>query len=151
VNKYESILLLMNNGEIYPVSTMAFEVSQSSKKQLLKNIDALAIYRNGDVLKVREINRVSLYGKTFFSKLLSALVGAYDINVSFDKLDFKFDELKAKVNDSLVADSLSDDPIFDHLVGDIEIISKKILLADTAENLFDVISVPFPEDCLDML
>uniref|UniRef100_UPI0040573215 hypothetical protein n=1 Tax=Candidatus Electronema sp. TaxID=2698783 RepID=UPI0040573215 len=150
VNSDESVLmLLIEQKKIYPLSTFAFTVTQSSQSILHGKKGALILYRDGKAKKIVSITRDGFYGKQIFDKIKSALCGTYKIITKLEDIEVPFPELANLIADFIFLDSQVADPSFD--LKDIQDIVKKIRSASNIDEIFNLISMPDPENCLDII
>lgn len=149
VHDAESALMILRNEKaLFPLSTFAFGVAQSSQRELEQNIGAWVLFRDGRVQEIHEIHKRGLYGNTLLEKAKSALFGAYNIETRLQDVHIAFPELAALVADFLLLDAKNEDATFE--LDNPELIAEKIRSAANADELFQLISMPAPQDCLDV-
>jgi len=146
----ESTLMIMRDEKnTYPLSTYAFTVSQSSKRKLNQNVGALIVYRNGSVKRIKGIERLGFYGSKISEKVSSALWGVHSIKTQLEDVEISFPELRKLIIEVIELDSQGEDPSFE--IADIEQTIAAISTADNTAEILDLIELPTPEDCLDVL
>ena len=145
-----TLMLMPHEKQIYPLSTFAFTVSQSSEKSLEKNLGAIIIWDDGVVKRIKSIKKLGLYGTGFFAKLKSALFGVFEIQVELEKVESTFSETSQLIQDYIIHDAKSHDPSF-ALVDSPEVTLEKIKSLDSVKAIFNYLKMPGPEDCLDVL
>ena len=147
-NIQSTLMLLKKEGVIYPLSTHAFTVAQSSQYELHRYVGALFLYRDGKVKKINAIVRNGYYGNSFSEKIKSVLFGAYNIDTELKEVEISFSELVNTVVDLVLVDSRKEDPVFaSENTGEL---IDKITLANDTSQIFDLLLIPEPKDCLDV-
>ncbi|MFC4160759.1 hypothetical protein [Chitinimonas lacunae] len=152
-NRNNDVCLLFLEGDksIIPVALSAFHVAQSAKKQLESYVGALVVNREGEAYLIRQIERVGLHGDGFPRKILSALTGAYDIKVEFERRPaIELESFKLLLIEYLAIDSEKGDPFLPQ-DNSFPIVLEQIKRAKNFEEIFEVIKIPSAEDALDVL
>lgn len=148
-NSQSSLMLLTSKKEVYPLNTSALSVSQATKKETAEYINALIIFRNGDIKKVERIEKLGLYGDSLISKAKSALFGVYSVIVDLVEVKYSFVELKDMITVYFKAAEMDD------LWYETEDQQSRVLdsldRATNINDIFEAISLPALEDCLDVL
>lgn len=145
-------MILKQGKAIFPASTEAFEVSQSSEKELNREYKgAIVLWKDGQQRIIASIKDKGLKGDTFLQKLHSALFGVKNINVSFANDDkFELSGLKKLVTDCLTTDQELAEPFFE-LRQPLEKVCERVKEASSVQEIVGVIDLPTPNDCLDVL
>ena len=151
-NVETTVMVLDRERTILPVSTNAFTVSQSSSKELNEAYGgATVIWKSGKQATIQHIAIEGLYGNSFLSKVHSALFGVKSINIQFSKVsNVDLGSFKETVIELIKQDSERGDPYF-HLEAPVDVICKEIRDSKEVLNIFKVINIPDPQECLDVL
>ena len=145
------LLILENQKSILPVALSAFDVSQSSKKELSSYHGAIVVTQDGNVRVIRDIDILGFWGETFGRKMISALFGAHRIKVHFESCtSFSLERLKSVMLEYIPLDSMKGDPYLPQ-EKTLEIVLEQINRANSFEEVFKCINVPEADDCLDVL
>lgn len=151
VHNYDvALMVIPEKKEIYPISTFAFNIAQSSKPNLKKYIGSLVFFKDGGVKKISSIGRKGFYGRSMIEKLKSYLVGAYDIEVQFQNAPVSFLEASSLIADYIVLDANSNNPSFEFSMG-VDMVESSLRSSKAMEEVFEILSMPKLEDCLDIL
>lgn len=152
-----TLLILGRTQEIIPLSTAAFGVAQfvgsiRNESQLREKLGgALVIYRSGEVFRFEQITILGLYGSTLGGKIGSLLTRTKRIRVDLSPVrELAFDDIKNLILRGVELDR--DDPetwLPRHKP--LAQILDEIHACATCEAIFDVLQVPGPENCLDVL
>jgi hypothetical protein len=149
-NENVNLLLCVNEEIVLPIITDAFKITQSSQKKLDRYIGSLVLAPNGKVEKIESIRRKGFLGNSFFQKIKSMLIGAYDIEIVFKVEEISISVLKQIVIKYLKNDLLSNDPYLPQKLT-LEEIEKKIQSISNVKDVFVILNIPKAVDCLDIL
>lgn len=146
------ILILPKKKQIYALSTAALRQAQASRRQLANDYrDALILDRDGTVRRIEQIEVEGPWGETFGRKLLSRLTDGWRIAVPLSQpLTWRFEEVKQLIAECIIADVDPVFPVLEEASSRREIV-RSILAAESAEQIFDILKTPPPEDALDVL
>ncbi|MDP5190051.1 hypothetical protein [Rheinheimera baltica] len=145
------LLILEDQKSILPVAISAFDVSQSSKKELSSYHGAIVVTHDGNVRVIRGIDILGFWGETFGRKIISALFGAHRIKVHFESCtSLSLERFKSVILEYIPLDSMKGDP---YLPQDkpLELVLEQVKQSNSFEEIFKCINVPQVEDCLDVL
>jgi hypothetical protein len=149
----ESLLMLIEREKlIIPISTNALQAGQSSRRALRTRYNgALIVTRQGVVRPISSVTVVGLWGSSFWRKLLSALTSAWKIQVHLgEPRSMNVQELGKLIDQFVRYDSARSEP-FLSLSEPFDKISKRLRSARSVSEVFEILNVPDPEDCLDVL
>ena len=152
-NRYDTHLLICDKDKsICPISDHAFTATQSSQSTLDSTyIGCRVISRNGEVREIRSITRLGLWGSGIGRKIVSALTGAYVVEVEFESFGIvHLDKLKELLIEYLSYESASSDPCLPQREP-IEVVVEKIRSAESTNGIFECINMPSADGCLDVL
>lgn len=137
---------------VLPVSPRAFSATQNSVTKLRDMYaDTIFLTNDGQVLSIRSITKIGLYGKSFISKCISALTGNIDIKVELKQAGSgEFEDFRKNVLEALRVDKASEEATLGE-GKDLAELEIKVNEAMTAEEIFDLIGLPDDLDCLDSL
>ena len=142
-------MIMRTERAMYPLSTNAFNIAQSRKRDLQRNVGALIIYRDGAIKQIQGIRRLGLYGSRLGQKVSSALWGVYCIETQLKDVAISIPELCALISELLVLDVKGGDPTFE--IENVEWTTESIRVAKSTAEILDLLHIPPIEDCLDVL
>lgn len=154
------VLLLPDKKELYPLSTHALRFAQSSKKRLeIEYKNAFIVDRDGHLYRINGFNFIGPVGDTFLRRILSKIVGFWNIEVSLlGPLNVSHDELVSMVIyciDFYARDKFESLDIEERNTTNINDIKSKLisLIKSTHDkkDLVDQLELPVASDCLDLL
>lgn len=145
------LLILPAKKEMFPLSTAALTRAQASRRELANDYrDALVLDRDGTLRRIERIEVVGPWGNSVGRKLLSRLTDAWQIAVRLSEpLPWQLAELKQLLADCINAHGNMGDPETDEASR--QRIAAAVLAASSADQIFDVLKVPPPEEALDVL
>ena len=144
-----TLMILREEKMMFPLNTYAFTASQSSKSKLERYIGTLIVYKDGRVKEIEEIRRLGYYGSKLSERISSMLFGAYSIETTLKNADISPVDLKLLIAQYLTIDSESEDPTFE--LEDPKTTADNILRATSITEAIQVMGLPGPLDCLDVL
>lgn len=153
VDKPESYLMLIEREKlIIPLSSRALQVGQGSRRVLRTRYKgALIVTRQGAVRSISSVTVDGLWGSSFWRKLISALTSAWKIQVHFEEPSLMdFQEIRRLIDRFVQYDSVRSEP-FLSLRESPDKTSGRIQSARSVSDIFDILNVPDPENCLDVL
>jgi hypothetical protein len=152
-----TLLILGRTQKIFPLSTAAFDVAQfvgntRNESQLREKLGgAIVIYRSGEVFRFEKITILGVDGSTFGEKIGSFLTRTKRIRVDLSPVrELAFDDIKSLILRCVELDQSDAEPSFPTHKSIAQILDA-IRACATCEAIFDVLQVPGPEDCLDIL
>ena len=99
-----TLMILREEKAMYPFSTYALTVSQSSKRQLAKYLGAVIVFKDGSVKEIEEIERLGYYGSKLSEKISSALFGVYRIKTTLRNSAVSLADLRSMIAEYLTLD-----------------------------------------------
>jgi hypothetical protein len=146
------LMILEREKSMIPVAPLAFRAAQTPRDRLNETYrGALIIAPDGAVHPIQGIEVKGLWGKSLGRKLISALSGAYEIDVQFgEPIEMSPLEFKELVIHYLEHDRERGEPYLP-LDAPPERVYQGVRAATSFAHVFEVINVPEPEDCLDLL
>ncbi|MGJ4945018.1 hypothetical protein ACQR1W_30945 [Bradyrhizobium sp. HKCCYLS1011] len=135
-----------------PYSTNAFTISDGPKKRVLLFFGAIVVYRDGSVSRIENIEFLGLWGSNILRKAISLMNGSTRrISVTLrPRPEFRFEDVRQRTVEYLGKDPDLLEQYFDQ-EEDPEPVLDRVKRSSTYEELFDVLEVPEPTDCLDIL
>ncbi len=154
------VLLLPDKKELYPLSTHALRVAQSSKERLeIEYRNAFIIDQDGHLYQIKGFKFVNPVGDTYLSKFINKIFKLWNIQVSLlGPIDVSLEDLKKMMIyciDFYAQDkfeNISKDENRYKSVNDIKITLVNSI--DSAYNKSDLLrrlDLPAASDCLDLL
>jgi hypothetical protein len=154
VDKVETVLLLRESDrEIIPLSTFAFTAGQFLDEKGLNSTYGgnKVVFRNGDVFLIEKITVVGVAGNSFLSKALNFMSKTRAINVSLLKLtDLLWIEMRDEIINLVRADRLRTTPWLG-TEKELEKVVASLAASHSMNEIFEILELPVPEDCLDLL
>lgn len=146
------LLILPDSKEIYPLNPIALTQAQASVKELEKDYkNAFLLDRNGDLRIIKNIYIYGPWGKSVFRKIISRLTSAWKISVQLSEpLEWELEQVRQLLIKCLL------EGMVEWFSGVSENIDKdqlviKINDASDVEEIFSILSVPSPDEALDVL
>jgi hypothetical protein len=145
-------MILERQQEILPLSTVAFEGSQGSRRRTRSEYTgALIIYRSGIVKRIERIDFLGLRGEGLLAKILSALNSDWRISVQLSApLPLELPEIKDLIMKHLASDQGKPEPYLE-LARPLDVVRPEILASESVKAIFEILNVPGPDDALDAL
>lgn len=145
------LMLVPSNMQLFPVSEIALNYSQNSKKNLANTVGSLLIDSTGKVKKIHDIKRLGFFGNNFVQKLKSFTFGVYSIKVDLEEESLEFNDLKKMISEYVKYDLNTEDSTLDKISEDTETLIKNIESAESVGRIFEIIYMPDILECLDAL
>lgn len=147
-------LLIIERGKvIIPVRGLAFRVTQYTTERKLNDDHrgALVISREGCISKIEGVKVVGYRGRSFRDKIISFLFRVFEIEVSFSKPTWlDLGHFKDLITEYIALDAKNPDPYLPQKFP-LDVVFERVKAAIDVAEIFDIINMPEPEDCLDQL
>ena len=145
-------MILEKEHTVLPVCSNAFTVTQSCYKELNETYrGAIVTWKNGQQAIVEHIDIQGFYGDSFLSKVRSTLFGVKSISVQFTKSnDVDLALFKKIITKYITQDNERGEPYFELKIP-IESVCNNIADAADIADIFEIINMPAPQGCLDVL
>lgn len=147
-----SVLMFIEQERvIMPVSSFAFRVAQGSRRRLGRYKGAVVVHREGKAVPIEDIEVIKVWGSSLWQKIVSRLTGVWEIKTKFaPPVPMSLDEFREMVARYLRYDSERGDPFLPQNEP-LENVIAAIKKAKSYSDVFELIHVPDPQDCLDVL
>lgn len=148
-----AVLLMLPREKLgFSTSTQAFRIADEPEKKLRSRYcGALVINNKGQVSEISEINVLGYSGETLLRKLPSIVFGIRDIAVQFsNKRQMDLNEFRERAFEFVQWDVETGDPLLEYS-GSLEDVHTRLEECSDAADVFRIIGVPEPQDCLDVL
>jgi hypothetical protein len=153
-DEMETVLLLRKKeSEIIPISTFALTAGQFLDEKGLNATynGSTVVYRNGNVLRIESIAVVGVAGNNFISKAMNLMSKTRAIKVSLIGLtDLVWSEVRDEIIEYVRADRLRTTPWL-ATDRDLEKVVARLATSQSMNDVFEILELPPPEDCLDIL
>jgi len=146
------LLILPRERLVFSASTRAFRIAEGPEKKLnARYRGAVVINRAGQISEIDDINVLGYSGDGMLKRALSMVFGIRDITVQFSRArQMELDEFKERAAEFVRWDAETGDPLLQYS-DSLEDVLARLNEAEVAARIFDIIGVPAPHDCLDIL
>lgn len=148
-----AVLLILPREElVFSTSTRAFRVAEGSERKLnARYRGAVAIDREGQISEIDGIKVLGYWGDGLLRKALSVVFGVRKIAVQFGGARrMELAEFRERAAQFVRWDAETGDPLLQYSEPLEDVLTKLDEISDSAQ-IFDIIGVPEPRDCLDVL
>jgi hypothetical protein len=150
LSSYE-VWLLISGEELYPFSSHGFEFAQGSLRSVVaRSSDILFLNAEGKVFKIAAIRP---YHNNLAAKVMRFLGNAYRIEVELEQQTLEISDLKEKLVVGLenYRSQADDDESWTFATLPLATSKTSIMNANDKVQLFALLDLPAPLDCLDLL